>query len=75
MFFRLFRSLMPKEERFVELFIEHSEKIHAAAKELEMMMADGADLDHHFKQICLFEGEADQITRQTLQALHRSFIT
>ena len=75
MFFRLFRSLMPKEERFVELFILHAEKIHAAAKELELMMADGADMDHHFKQICLFEGEADAITRQTLQALHRSFIT
>ncbi|RAU23837.1 DUF47 domain-containing protein [Paramagnetospirillum kuznetsovii] len=75
MFFRLFRSLMPKEEKFVELFIEHSVKIHAAAKELELLMADGADMDRHFKAICAFEGEADMITRQTLQALHRSFIT
>jgi uncharacterized protein len=75
MFFRLFRSLMPKEEKFVELFVLHAEKIHAAAQELEKMMADGADMDHHFKQICLFEGEADAITRQTLLALHRSFIT
>ena len=75
MFFRLFRSLMPKEERFAELFIQHAAKIHAAARELELMMADGADMDHHFRQICLFEGEADLITRQTLQALHRSFIT
>jgi len=75
MLFRLFRSLMPKEEKFVELFIQHAEKIHAAARELEMMMATGTDMDHHFRQICLFEGEADLITRQTLQALHRSFIT
>ncbi|MDO8606957.1 MAG: DUF47 family protein [Phaeospirillum sp.] len=75
MFFRLFRSLMPKEERFVELFIEHAAKIHAAALELEKMMGDGADMALHFKQICIYEGEADAITRQTLQALHRSFIT
>ncbi len=75
MFFRIFRSLMPKEEQFVELFIEHAVKIHAAAKELELLMGDGADIDRHFKQICIYEGEADMITRQTLQALHRSFIT
>ncbi|KIL97942.1 Phosphate transport regulator [Paramagnetospirillum magnetotacticum MS-1] len=75
MFFRMFRALMPKEEEFVGLFAQHAEKIHAAAKELEAMMGDGADIDLHFKQICLYEGEADLITRETLQALHRSFIT
>lgn len=75
MFFRLFRSLMPKEEKFVEFFIQHAAKVHAAAQELEKMMATGADMDLHFKQICAFEGEADAITRETLLALHRSFIT
>ncbi|WP_281196634.1 DUF47 domain-containing protein [Paramagnetospirillum marisnigri] len=66
---------MPKEERFVDLFVQHAAKVHAAAKELELMMADGADMALHFKQICAYEGEADALTRQTLQALHRSFIT
>ncbi len=66
---------MPKEESFVELFVEHAEKILCAAKALEDMMADGADMAQHFRLICTFEGEADAITRQTLQALHRSFIT
>jgi predicted phosphate transport protein (TIGR00153 family) len=75
MFFRLFRAVMPKEEKFVHLFSQHAEKILAAARALEDMMADGADMDVHFKRICTFEGEADIITRQTLQALHRSFIT
>ncbi|CAA7614082.1 putative pit accessory protein [Candidatus Terasakiella magnetica] len=75
MFFRLFRALMPKEERFVELFAQHAVKVHAAAMALEDMMADGADIQVHFKRICTFEGEADSVTRQTLQALHRSFIT
>jgi uncharacterized protein len=75
MFFRMFRALMPKEEKFNELFAAHSEKILAAAQELESMMGNGADMDLHFKEICAREGEADRITRQTLQALHRSFIT
>jgi len=75
MFFRLFRSLMPREERFVELFEAHSKKILEASRALEDMMAEGADMNLHFKRICTIEGEADQITRKTLQALHRSFIT
>ena len=72
MFFRMFRALMPKEEEFVGLFVQHAEKVHCAAKELEAMMGDGADIGLHFKLICTFEGEADLITRETLQALHRS---
>jgi predicted phosphate transport protein (TIGR00153 family) len=75
MFFRLFRSLMPKEEKFVDLLVQHAAKIHLAAQELELMMAEGADMALHFRQICKFEGEADAITRETLKALHRSFIT
>ena len=75
MFLRLFRSLMPKEERFVELFAEHAEKIIAAAQALEDMMGEGADHATHFRRICSIEGEADKVTRTTIQALHRSFIT
>jgi predicted phosphate transport protein (TIGR00153 family) len=75
MIFRFFNSLMPKEEKFVDLFVAHSAKIVAAAEALGKMMADGADLEGHFKEICRLEGEADAITRQTMQALHRSFIT
>lgn len=75
MIFRFFNSLMPKEEKFVELFVAHSGKIVSAAEALGEMMADGAELETHFKRICQLEGEADAITRQTIQALHRSFIT
>jgi predicted phosphate transport protein (TIGR00153 family) len=75
MFFRLFRSLMPTEGKFVEHFIEHAAKVHAAARELEKMMAEGADMALHFRQICAYEGEADAITRKTMLELHRSFIT
>lgn len=75
MFFRFFRALMPKEEKFVDLFAAHSKKIVGAAEALNDLMADGGDMQLHFKRVCQLEGEADQITRQTLQALHRSFIT
>jgi predicted phosphate transport protein (TIGR00153 family) len=57
------------------MFCLHAEKIGAAARSLEDMMKDGADIAAHLSRICAIEGEADQITRKTLQALHRSFIT
>lgn len=75
MLLRLFQSLMPREERFVDLFAAHALKVQEAAGALEDLMADGADMVLHHRRICTVEGEADAITRKTLQALHRSFIT
>ena len=43
MLLRLFHALMPKEERFLDFFVSHSEKIVAAADALYMMMVPGAD--------------------------------
>jgi len=75
MLLRLFKSLMPREERFVDLFAAHALKVQEAARALEDLMADGADMAQEYRRICTVEGEADVITRDTLQALHRSFIT
>src|SRR5947209_57565 len=75
MVLRLFRALMPKEERFIDYFHEHAEKIVAAADTLHTMLADGKDISGRLRAICVKEGEADLITKKTLVALHKTFIT
>ncbi len=76
MFLRFFRSLMPKEERFVERFIEHSDRIVAASDALAALMAaEEADRPARFRELTAIEAEADVVARQTLVGLHRAFIT
>jgi hypothetical protein len=73
---RLFRFLMPKEEKFVDHFVAHSGLIVAAADALAAMMAaDQKDRPARALEVSEFEIQADVIARQTLVALHRAFIT
>jgi len=75
MFFRLLRSFMPKDEKFVGRFVQHAEQIAAAADALRSIFAGADDFEKCFHTIREREGAADVITRLTLEALHRSFIT
>jgi len=73
---RLLRFLMPKEERFIDYFAAHGERIQAAAQALIALMAAPVD-ERHARVVDLkrIEKEADQIGRQTVIGLHRAFIT
>jgi uncharacterized protein Yka (UPF0111/DUF47 family) len=76
MFMRVFRALMPREERFVDHFVAHSGFIVAAADALAAMMApDQPDRPARGREVCEIESAADGVARQTLIALHRAFIT
>lgn len=76
MFMRLFRSLMPKEEGFIEHFVAHSGRIVAAADVLTALMAaDQKDRSARFAELTAIEKEADAISRRTIVAVHRAFIT
>jgi hypothetical protein len=75
MFLRFFRSLMPREEKFVERFCQHAEQIAAAADALRSIFSGSDDFDKCFHTIRERESAADVITRLTLEAVHRSFIT
>lgn len=76
MLLRLIRSLMPREERFVDNFAAHSRCMVRAAQALSALMdAAPADRQARFMEVCAIEGEADTIARDTLMALHRAFIT
>src|ERR1700686_5632067 len=70
-----FRALMPKEERFFELFARHAQVTLAGAEALRGLLNGGDDVLRHCKEITARENEADEITREVLTALRRTFIT
>lgn len=75
MLLRLFQSLMPREERFFDHFEKHAQCIVAAAQCLRAIIAGKTEFEPAFKTIREREGEADTVTKETLEAIHRTFIT
>src|SRR5215210_761995 len=69
------RTLMPKEERFFDLFEQHATSEVAAAESLRAALESGPALHQHLEAVVERENEADAITREVLLAVRRSFIT
>jgi predicted phosphate transport protein (TIGR00153 family) len=66
---------MPKEERFFDLFIQHSRTLVAGAEALRALLEGGDAVPQHYKMVMDREQEADNITREVLIAVRRTFIT
>jgi len=72
---RAFRSLMPREDRFVGRFCEHAKLIVPAAEEFRALMSGDGRAEQHAVEISRLEDAADRITRETVLAIHRTFVT
>src|SRR6202140_485348 len=72
---RWFHALVPKEERFFDLFARHSQAVLAGAQALRAMMEGGAALQLNYQIVMDREHDADDITREVLIAVRRTFIT
>jgi uncharacterized protein len=70
-----FRALLPKEERFFDLFAKHSQAVLKGAEALEEMMRGGEETPVYCQRVSQFENDADQVTREVLTAVRRTFIT
>ena len=70
-----FQALMPKEERFFDLFARHSAIVLAGAEALEGLLQGGDKIEQYCRVIFEREAEADEVTRETLTAVRRTFIT
>ena len=70
-----FHALMPKEERFFDLFARHSQAVVAGAEALRAMLDGGDGVPRHYRTIMEREQEADGLTREVLVAVRRTFIT
>jgi uncharacterized protein len=75
----MFGRFMPQNGNFFELFNRHASEIVEGGKELVALMnslGEGVtDLRDHAEAIDAIEKRADGITRDTIQLLHRTFIT
>jgi uncharacterized protein len=72
---RWFHALMPKEERFFDLFALHSQAVLAGAEALRAMMEGGAAIERNYQIVMDREHDADDATREVLIAVRRTFIT
>jgi predicted phosphate transport protein (TIGR00153 family) len=70
-----FQALMPREERFFQLFEKHATIVVAGAEALRGLLRGGDNIDAYCKEIFQREAEADEVTRQVLVAVRRTFIT
>jgi len=72
---RWFRSFLPKEERFFDLFDRHAQTVIQGAITLQGMLNGGEETPVYCQRINQFEHDADNITREVLTAVRRTFIT
>jgi len=70
-----FRALMPKDDRFFDLFARHSRTLVQGAVALEKLLQADDAMQEHAVDIATREQEADEITREVLLAVRRTFIT
>ncbi len=70
-----FRALLPREERFFDLFALHSSIVLKGAESLQDMLQGGDETVVHCQRVSQFENDADGITRDVLTAVRRTFIT
>jgi uncharacterized protein len=70
-----FKAIMPKEERFFALFVQHASIVVAGAEALRGLLKGGDEIERHCRIISERENEADAVTREVLTAVRRTFIT
>lgn len=70
-----FRALMPHEEKFFDLFSRHSEAVLAGSLALRGMLDGGNAVQANCENVMRSEHQADDITREVLIAVRRTFIT
>jgi uncharacterized protein len=73
--FNLFRRLLPREERFFELYARHADTVLRGAEELRGLLDGGEAARRHYAAVLAAEEDADVITREVVQAVRRTFVT
>jgi uncharacterized protein len=73
--FGWFQALMPKEGRFFRLFEKHATIVVAGAEALRGLLHGGESIESYCKKIFELEAQADDVTREVLIAVRRTFVT
>ena len=72
---RVYRSLMPRDDSFIERLSQHAHLIVPATVEFRALMSGDGKAEEHAAEIGRLEEVADEITRKTVVAIHRTFVT
>jgi predicted phosphate transport protein (TIGR00153 family) len=67
--------LIPRDEQFYELFTQLAERLSLAARLLHQLFREPERHSDHVQAIKVAEHEADEITREIIDRLDRTFIT
>ena len=70
-----FQALLPREQKFFDLFEAHSKTLVAGAVSLRHLLNGGEAVPLYCAEVAKHENDADEITREVLLAVRRTFIT
>ena len=70
-----FQALLPKEGKFFDLFEAHSVTLRAGARSLRQVLDGGDGVPGFCADVARHEHEADDVARDVLLAVRRTFIT
>ena len=73
--FAWFQRLLPQTGNFFELFEAHAATVLAAAEATVRLLEDGANAKEHITEIVERENDADEITREVLHTVRKTFLT
>ena len=73
--FHWFQNLMPKQGNFFELFEAHAATLCAGGNALVRLLQGGDGMGDHVREIEEREHDADDIIREVLQSVRRTFLT
>src|SRR6185312_690887 len=73
--FRWFQALMPREDRFFDMFNRHAATLRLGAAALDDLLQGRVSIAEGCRRVVQHENEADAVAREVLQAVQRSFIT
>jgi predicted phosphate transport protein (TIGR00153 family) len=70
-----FQRLLPREDKFFDLFEAHAATLIAGAEALRRMLDGGAQMPGFCQAVVEREGEADVIAAEVMDSVRRTFIT
>ncbi len=73
--FNWFQALLPKQGNFFEMFEAHAATLNAASNALARLLEGGPGMADHIKEIEQREHDADDIIREVLRTVRRTFLT
>lgn len=73
--FGWFQRLLPRQENFFDKFEAHGATLVAGAEALARLLQGGPNMAEHIKEISEREHDADDIIRDVLSSVRRTFLT